>query len=391
MSKDNNRSDELRFDAPEKATDTVESEFVFKGDASGAAETAASELKDDVTEEAVKIKEDAEDIVYDAEKAQEGHEEAEEETEAAEETPKKREKRAGEGKKSRSPSFVKIVGVLTLICSVVALMLSAVNLLTRDAIAENTEREKLDAITRIFPDADDAVRYDEAAGDHEIYLAVKDSDLIGYCVGVAPKGYGGDIEMMVGVGADGKVSGIEIVTMSETPGVGSRVKSDPSFLPQFAGKSAPFVIGENCDAVSGASISSKAVIAGVNEALSVPIDLEAAAKFAGVKFSRETDESDSAESETTAPVTEASETVPEPETTAPESEDVAAIDPTMVGGYDNGEYYPSDTVYVEEEDTGYYMEHETTDTESETEAQTDENGNPVDTDEDDEDTEEGDE
>ena len=71
--------------------------------------------------------------------------------------------------------------------------------------------------------------------------------------------------------ADGKVEGIRILEMSETPGVGTKVNRD-SFLGQFAGITGKAEAGENVDIISGASFSSKAVIQAVNQALGLEVD-----------------------------------------------------------------------------------------------------------------------
>ena len=276
--------------------------------------------------------------------------------------------------KSTAAYFLRIAGVLTLICSVVALMLAAVNAVTKNKIAENTNNEKLQAVSRIFGEVDGVVPVEGT--DPEVILVDKSGAAVGYCVSVAPQGYGGEIEMLVGISPDGTVKGVEIISMSETPGVGSRVKSDEHFLPQFAGKRGPFEPGNGADAISGASISSKAVMEGVTAATSLDFNFADAAANAGlsVPVSEDTeDTADTAEPETT----EAPETTAAPETTPPvtDTQPETYIDPAYVGGYGEGENNPSDNMYVETFDTtGFYQEHETTDT---TTAETDENGNPV--------------
>ncbi len=276
---------------------------------------------------------------------------------------------------STAAYFLRIAGVLTLICSVVALMLAAVNAVTKNKIAENINNEKLQAVSRIFGEVDGVIPVEGT--DPEIILVEKDGATPGYCVSVLPQGYGGEIDMLVGISPDGTIKGVEIISMSETPGVGSRVKSDEKFLPQFAGKSGPFEPGNGVDVISGASISSKAVMEGLNKATSLDFDFETAASNAGLTIDVpvETDDTtDTAEPETTS----APETTQSPETTVPVVTDTQPdtyIDPYAVGGYGEGENNPSDNMYVETVDTtGLYQEHETTDT---TTAETDEYGNPV--------------
>ncbi len=99
----------------------------------------------------------------------------------------------------------------------------------------------------------------------------------GYAVAVSPKGYGGAISMLVGVGPDGAVTGVTILTMNETPGLGTNA-SKPDFLSQYAGLSvadAPAVVktqtGRKGDvqALTGATVTSRAVTAGIADALAM--------------------------------------------------------------------------------------------------------------------------
>jgi len=159
---------------------------------------------------------------------------------------------------------VKITLPLSIICIVVALMLAVVNALTADTIAANNAREKEAAILSIFPDGD-GTELNYAEDGTEVYRVKTGESVIGYCVSVAENGFGGAVSMMVGVDPSGSVCGVKIVSLSETPGIGSKVKSD-GFLATFKGDQL-FVIGENFDAISGATVSSKAVVRGVNRAL----------------------------------------------------------------------------------------------------------------------------
>ncbi|MCI8388536.1 MAG: FMN-binding protein, partial [Clostridiales bacterium] len=64
----------------------------------------------------------------------------------------------------------------------------------------------------------------------------------------------------------GQLAGIKIVSHAETPGLGSRV-NDNEYLSQYNGLSGKLTISKDVDAISGSTISSKAVLAGVNSAL----------------------------------------------------------------------------------------------------------------------------
>ena len=101
-------------------------------------------------------------------------------------------------------------------------------------------------------------------------------DIVGYTVHLGTKGYSSTIEMMVGIGVDGAVVKTSIISMSDTPGLGSKVASDAAFLAQAEGKSDEIIgvkDGANApneiDVISGATISSRGYINGVNAALQV--------------------------------------------------------------------------------------------------------------------------
>lgn len=113
----------------------------------------------------------------------------------------------------------------------------------------------------------------------EVVAGVKDGKVIGLVVTVvAGDGYGGDIKFSVGVGADGTYLGTSILSISETAGLGMRVKTSPDFLAQFkSANTDKFVLvkdgsgaaagDEKIDAISGSTVTSKAVLRGVNSAL----------------------------------------------------------------------------------------------------------------------------
>ena len=163
--------------------------------------------------------------------------------------------------------------VLTLICAAIALMLGYVNAVTAGPIADAGARAKEEAIRAIFP-GDVEVKAEELPEESHnsvkinAFYTVKDgSGPIGCAVNVTVgSGYGGEINMTVGVTPDGKVKGVEIVSHSETAGLGARI-DEASFRSRFTGIYGYAEIGENVDAISGATISSKAVAAGVTAAL----------------------------------------------------------------------------------------------------------------------------
>ena len=217
---------------------------------------------------------------------------------------------SAETKKAVSP--LRIVVCLALICIVTAALLGTVNYFTAPTIEENENNEKQEAIKEIFGDRVTAQLISREDADGEIYVILSDGMVYGYCAEVEPNGFMAEIKMMVGVDLEGKVCGVNIVSMQETPGLGSRT-NQPSFLDQFLGKSGELNIGVNVDAVSGATVSSRAVTRGVTEALSLEVDLEAIA--AGMNTTLW-----SAEGAQTDAVTEPPETkIPETESAEPDT------------------------------------------------------------------------
>ncbi|MCI5971236.1 MAG: RnfABCDGE type electron transport complex subunit G [Oscillospiraceae bacterium] len=108
---------------------------------------------------------------------------------------------------------------------------------------------------------------------------------VGYCVSVTPSGYGGEMEIMVGVDDDLKIAGIEIVSSSETAGLGKNASKE-SFKSQFVGltkeitvnKNAPDKNNNEIQALSGATITSNAVSSGANAAIDAVKKIKEAAK-----------------------------------------------------------------------------------------------------------------
>ena len=173
-----------------------------------------------------------------------------------------------------SPAFlIRLVATLCAICVAIAVLLAAVNAVTRDKIADNTMKSKTEAVLSIFSKGTDCELYKTLEDGSEVYLAYRGEDIIGYCAFVSSVGFGGKIDMMVGINGAYETEGVKIVSMSETPGVGSKTGSS-EFLGRFVGLGHSDPTGA-VDAISGATISSTAVKAGVNQAHSIEVDLEA--------------------------------------------------------------------------------------------------------------------
>lgn len=166
--------------------------------------------------------------------------------------------------------FARIAGVLFAVCTITALLLGAVYGLTKDTIDQNNSKVMKDSISFIFEGdilIKEAIVTEELdASVKEVYLVTENEEAVGYAVHVAPLGFKAEIEMIVGIGINGECKSVRIISLSETPGLGSKV-SEKDFLSQFEGKNEKFTVKENITPIASATISSKAVSAGVNAAM----------------------------------------------------------------------------------------------------------------------------
>ena len=147
---------------------------------------------------------------------------------------------------------------LFVICLVIALGLSALNYVTEPVIAKLTEEAKKDAMAAVLPDCELTMV------NENVYVGTKDGETVGYAVSVTTQeGYGGAIEMMIGFDNEFHITGLEYISMAETPGLGTRAKEE-SFVAQFLGQ--PAKEFEQIDALTGATVTSKAVNGAINQA-----------------------------------------------------------------------------------------------------------------------------
>lgn len=89
----------------------------------------------------------------------------------------------------------------------------------------------------------------------------------GFVVGTRTAGYAGDIMMLIGVSSDGSVTGLQIRSMEETLGLGAEALTDWEFLAQFLRTEGDAEVGTNIDAITGATVTSKAIARSVNAAV----------------------------------------------------------------------------------------------------------------------------
>lgn len=157
---------------------------------------------------------------------------------------------------------------LTVIALVAAVALATTNLMTEKPIAEQNLGENQQALKAMFPEADEFAELSpgESSGVDFVYEVKQGGQTIGYAVKETVQGYGGSIEVLTGMENGGTLRGISVggPDFKETEGLGARAK-EPEFTDQFAGKTPPLKLGENIDGISGATVTSRAVVDGVNQ------------------------------------------------------------------------------------------------------------------------------
>ena len=183
--------------------------------------------------------------------------------------------------------ILKVAGTLTVIALVVAALLGVVNNVTKDKIAEQDAENTRIAMSAVAPegsefgdkmdisDAVAAAAYAQGGKIVEMYPMTNGGADAGYVVKVSASGSQGTITMMVGVDANKAITGISVISHSETSGIGTKVVgNEPNsagepVLDQFVGMSGSgsLVVGKNVIAVSGATVSTKGITMGANAAL----------------------------------------------------------------------------------------------------------------------------
>ena len=174
---------------------------------------------------------------------------------------------------------------LLIISAVAALLLALTNSVTASTIAQRNEQANAEARKLVLESAQDFEEVKDVKTDNskgvkvsEIYEAKDASgNTVGYTLKVLPSGYGGTIELMVGIdSAKGQVSGINVVSNSETAGLGAKA-TNPDFSDQYKGKPLEELSvlkngtpgDTEIKAISGATITSTAVTNGVDAAIEV--------------------------------------------------------------------------------------------------------------------------
>jgi electron transport complex protein RnfG len=175
--------------------------------------------------------------------------------------------------------IVRLIVVLTLFCVVGALALAKVHDVTKEPIALQRRLAKLRAVEAVLPEHDNdldksALTFDLGGGNAAaVYIGTSKGIVTGFAFEVkSDKGYSGDIVAMLGLDPNGAIYGVEVIKMSETPGLGAKITT-PEFRLQFKGKSlnnTRFMLkkdGGDMDQVTGATISPRALVKAIRDGL----------------------------------------------------------------------------------------------------------------------------
>jgi len=193
--------------------------------------------------------------------------------------------------KRKLRDIIKPAVTLFLICLIVSTALAFTHAVTKETIAERAELDKLNARKAVLTSATDFETIEGIdsllkgnngqSAVKEAYRGLNKGGFEGYVFLMSTKGYGGDMELTVGIDKEGKVSGVEIGENDETPGLGGKAQ-DKTFISQFSGLS----IGEKLttvrgkkstpdeiQAISGATVTTKAVTEAVQTAMDAAEEL----------------------------------------------------------------------------------------------------------------------
>lgn len=168
--------------------------------------------------------------------------------------------------------YVRIIGTLFVITAIVAILLSLVNMVTKPIIDRLAEEKRVAALSEVMPDAEYQTIAQLPEGIDGLVAmtqASRDGAVAGYCVQVTSNGFGGAMELMVGVDYTGAITGVNILSNAET----LNTNRHGWLVEQYKGHSGEVLVSKtqadatHIQAISGATVTSNGVTRGVNTAL----------------------------------------------------------------------------------------------------------------------------
>ncbi len=169
--------------------------------------------------------------------------------------------------------LVSLVGILTLVSSIAGFALAVTNYLTKDKIALEEHNKFLEGLSAVVSTFDNSPDNDTVVIDNKtIYVFKVNDNITAYAMEwISTKGYSGNIKVLIGVDIEGKITGVEVLSHTETIGLGDKILNK-DWLLKFIGRDDADKIfvkndGGEIDAFSGATISPRAVAEAVRNAL----------------------------------------------------------------------------------------------------------------------------
>ena len=156
-----------------------------------------------------------------------------------------------------------LIPIVTIVCA--AVLLFGLSLGLKDVAATNAQAEHLNMMKTLLPGST-VFTVEPYTGDDANIRSIHKAEN-GFVIETVTAGYAGDITMLIGVSSEGTVTGLVVREMSETAGLGLNALNDHDFLAQFLNTSGDAAVGTNVDAITGATVTSKAITRCVNSAV----------------------------------------------------------------------------------------------------------------------------
>lgn len=168
-------------------------------------------------------------------------------------------------------TIAKPIVVLVVICLITSTLLAVTNNATAPIIAAAEKEATNAAYKAVLPEADSFTDLTDKITTEGISSAAAADNGAGYAVRAVGRGYGGEVPVVVGIDADGTIVSVQFMQNSESAGFGMKLwdgnQAGIDFAASLAGQSGSVAKGENgVDGISGATISTKAVLSAVNSA-----------------------------------------------------------------------------------------------------------------------------
>ncbi|MGE4357920.1 MAG: RnfABCDGE type electron transport complex subunit G [Candidatus Omnitrophota bacterium] len=155
--------------------------------------------------------------------------------------------------------------ILMLVCLIASSVLSFTYRKTYPLIIAQKEKEEKEALKTVYPEGEEFKKF------NDYYVVYKNGKPLGFVLRVSVQGYSGPIDMLVGFNQKGIIRGVRILEQKETPGLGAKIseikygEKEPWFLAQFKGKNAKDLNLSQINTITGATISSRAVMEGIKK------------------------------------------------------------------------------------------------------------------------------